>query len=396
MCCRSCSRGRASGMHGSQPMVHVGLNALFLEPRNIGGTETYTRELVRELGRCAPDWRFTLYMSREGAAVPWDLPRNISVSIAPVRAVSRPQRLAWELVALPVIARRDGLDLLHSLGTTQPILCPVPTVVTVHDLIYEHFPEAFPGVRARVLGAVMPRMVRRADRVIADSRATAADLSRVYGVPPGSIDVIYLGPGRSPIVVPEEEAKFVRARLGVVPGRYVLSVATTQPHKNLDRLIEAMAMVSDAERDARLVLVGARGTALDSLRATATARGLSETVVFTGWIEDRALDALFAGARAFVYPSLCEGFGLPLLEAMERGVPVISSAFTSLPEVGGDAVEYCDATDPTDIARAILAVLRDDGLARSLVDRGNQRLDQFSWRRAADETLATYRKVLRL
>ncbi len=375
-------------------MAHVGLNALFLEPRNIGGTETYTRLLVSELGKSAPDWRFTLYLSREAAAVPWDLPPNTSLSVAPVRAVSRPQRLGWELLALPMIARRDRLDLLHSLGTTQPIVCPVPTVVTVHDLIYEHFPEAFPGIRARVLGALMPRMVRQADRLIADSQATADDLRRMYGMPLASIDVVHLGPGRPPISIPADEAAHVRAGYGLLSGDYVLSVATTQPHKNLGALIQAMRVVSGIEPETRLVLVGARGTALESLKSMVAAEGLTDTVVFTGWIEDRALDALYVGSRAFVYPSLCEGFGLPLLEAMERRVPVISSRSASLPEVGGDAVEYCDATNPQDIARAILAVVGDESLARSLVERGSQRLEQFSWQRAADGTLSSYRKVL--
>jgi glycosyltransferase involved in cell wall biosynthesis len=371
----------------------IGLNALFLEPGRVGGTETYVRQLVPELARAAPDDRFVLYLAREAAATAWEIPDNVRVGYAPVSSVSRVQRLGWELTGLAVQARRDRATLLHSLGTTTPLTSSMPRVVTVHDLIYEHFPEAFPGIRTPVLRRLIPRMLRRAQRVINDSEATRRDVVGLYGVDAARADVVHLGPGRPPIRLRDGEARVLRDAVGA-HAPYVLSVATSQPHKNLRRLIEAFARVREHNPGMRLVLVGGAGQAQAELAEAATAAGVAEAVSFTGWIDDRTLDAVYAGAELFVYPSLCEGFGLPLLEAMERDVPVLSSRATSLPEVGGDAVEYVDATSVDELAGAIGRLLADPARRAELVALGREQLARFGWRRAALETLASYERAL--
>jgi glycosyltransferase involved in cell wall biosynthesis len=371
----------------------IGLNALFLEPDRVGGTETYVRQLVPELARAAPADEFVLYLAREAAATHWDVPANVRISTAPVSSVSRVQRLGWELTGLVAQARRDRVDLLHSLGTTTPIASPMPRVVTVHDLIYEHVPEAFPGIRTPVLRRLIPRMLRRASRVVNDSEATRRDVVGLYGVDPARTDVVHLGPGRPPVALAEDEARGLRAAVGARPP-YVLSVATSQPHKNLGRLIESFAQVRAQHPETGLVLVGGAGQAQAQLAAAAAQAGLAEAVSFTGWVDDRTLDAVYAGAELFVYPSLCEGFGLPLLEAMERSVPVLSSRATSLPEVGGAAVEYADATRVDELARALSRLLGDPGRRAHLVAAGHLQLARFSWQRCARETLASYERAL--
>jgi glycosyltransferase involved in cell wall biosynthesis len=371
----------------------IGLNALFLEPDRVGGTETYVRQLVPELAQAAPAGAFVLYLAREAAATAWDVPANVRISTAPVSSVSRVQRLGWELTGLAVQARRDRVDLLHSLGTTSPLASPMPRVVTVHDLIYEHFPQAFPGIRTPVLRKLIPRMLRRADRVISDSEATRRDVVGLYGVDPERADVVHLGPGRPPIALGDEEARALRQGVGAQQP-FVLSVATSQPHKNLERLIEAFAEVRAGRPDVRLVLVGGAGQAQARLTAAADAAGIAGAVSFTGWVDDRTLDAVYAGAELFVYPSLCEGFGLPLLEAMERGVPVLSSQATSLPEVGGDAVEYVDARSVAELAASLGRLLDDPGRRAELVAAGHLQFARFGWRRAALETLASYERLL--
>lgn len=370
----------------------VGLNALFMEPRQIGGTEVYVRQLAAALGRAAPARRFVLYVSREAGASDWDLPPNVRLSVAPVRSTSRAQRLGWELSGLPAVARRDRVCLLHSLGTTSPLWAPMPTVVTVHDLIFEAYPEAFPGARAAVLRRLLPPMLRRAGLVVADSQATADDVAARYGVPQARIRVVHLGPGRPPARMSDERASALRSAVGAGTG-HVLSVATTQPHKNLSALIEAMRILCPARPGLRLVLVGAAGTADGSLRRRVHDAGLAESVVFAGRVDDATLDALYAGADLFVYPSLHEGFGMPLLEAMQRGVPVLSSAETSLPEVGGDAVAYADVRSPGDIAGRIGALLDDPARRAALVATGTERVARFSWERAAEETLGIYARL---
>jgi glycosyltransferase involved in cell wall biosynthesis len=367
----------------------IGLNALFLEPDRVGGTETYVRQLVPELARAGPGKAFVLYLAREAAATDWDVPANVRISTAPVSSVSRVQRLGWELTGLAVQARRDGVDLLHSLGTTTPLVSSMPRVVTVHDLIYEHYPEAFPGVRTPVLRRLVPRMLRRATRVITDSEATRRDVVGLYGVDRELADVVHLGPGRPPIALYDDEAWGLRAAARVEQP-YVLSVATSQPHKNLLRLVEAFARVRELHPEIRLVLVGGAGQAQAELAASATLHGIADAVTFTGWIDDRTLDAIYAGAELFAYPSLCEGFGLPLLEAMQRGVPVLSSRATSLPEVGGNAVEYVDARSSSELASGLIRLLDDPSRRTELVAAGKRQLAHFSWRRVADETLASY------
>jgi glycosyltransferase involved in cell wall biosynthesis len=371
----------------------IGLNALFLEPDRVGGTETYVRQLVPELARAAPTDSFVLYLAREAAATDWEVPANVRISTAPVSSVSRVQRLGWELTGLVVQARRDRVDLLHSLGTTTPISSPMPRVVTVHDLIYEHFPEAFPGIRTPVLRRLIPRMLRRADRVLNDSEATRRDVVGLYGVDPERADVVHLGPGRPPSALGEAEARGLRAAAGARQP-YVLSVATSQPHKNLGRLIESFAQMHAERPETGLVLVGGAGQAQAQLADAAARAGIAEAVSFTGWVDDRTLDAVYAGAELFVYPSLCEGFGLPLLEAMERAVPVLSSRSTSLPEVGGAAVEYADATSVDELACALRRLLEDPERRARLVEAGKLQFARFSWQRCARETLASYERVL--
>jgi glycosyltransferase involved in cell wall biosynthesis len=372
----------------------IGLNALFLEPDRVGGTETYVRQLVPELARAAPADSFVLYLAREAAATHWDVPANVRISTAPVSSVSRVQRLGWELTGLVAHARRDRVDLLHSLGTTTPIASPMPRVVTVHDLIYEHFPEAFPGIRTSVLRRLIPRMLRRASRVVNDSEATRRDVVGLYRVDPDRADVVHLGPGRPPLELGALEAAELRAAAAVTRP-YVLSVATSQPHKNLLRLIEAFVSVRAVHAETRLVLVGGAGQAQAQLGAAVREAGISDAVTFTGWLGDRELDAIYAGAELFVYPSLCEGFGLPLLEAMERDVPVLSSNATSLPEVGGDAVAYVDARSVPKLALELERLLGDATRRAGLVAAGRKQLARFSWRRAALETLASYERALR-
>jgi glycosyltransferase involved in cell wall biosynthesis len=292
-----------------------------------------------------------------------------------------------------VQARRDRATLLHSLGTTTPLTSSMPRVVTVHDLIYEHFPEAFPGIRTPVLRRLIPRMLRRANRVVNDSEATRRDVVGLYGVDPERADVVHLGPGRSPVALDEDEARGLRAAAGARQP-YVLSVATSQPHKNLGRLIESFAQVRAQRAETGLVLVGGAGQSQAQLAQAAAQAGIEGAVRFTGWVDDRTLDAVYAGAELFVYPSLCEGFGLPLLEAMERSVPVLSSRATSLPEVGGDAVEYADATSVDDLARALRHLLEDPRRRARLVEAGHRQFVRFSWQRCARETLASYERAL--
>ena len=311
---------------------------------------------------------------------------------APVGSRSKPLRAAVELTWLPARLRRDRVQLLHSLGTTTPPLCPVPSVVTVLDLIYHHFPETFPRASRLGLQALVPVGARRADRVIAISNAGKQDLVDTLGLDPAKVDAVHLGFGMSQAPDPVPEAE-LRERYGLGGDPLVLTISAALRHKNLERLIAAFARVA-SERDVRLVAVGHGGLEQGSLRAAAAAHGVGDRVVFTGWVDDEVVEGLYAAAAVFAYPSLLEGFGLPILEAMRRDVPVACSNLSALPEVAGDAAELFDPLDVDAIAAAISRLLDDDGRRAELVERGRRRWPQFTWERAARGTLDVYRRVL--
>jgi glycosyltransferase involved in cell wall biosynthesis len=321
---------------------------------------------------------------------PWA--RAATFVTSPLRSASKPRRVAAEMTWLPLRLRRDRVDLLHSLGTTTPPLCPVPSVVTVLDLIYHHFPETFPRASGLGLRALVPAGARRADRVIAISHAGKRDLVETLGLDPGKVDVVHLGFGMSPAPDPVTEATLrERYRLGDAP--IVLTISAALRHKNLDRLISAFAKLASG-RDVRLVVAGHGGLEQDALRAAAQARGVGDQVVFTGWVDDAVVEGLYAAASVFAYPSLLEGFGLPILEAMRRDVPVACSNLSALPEIAGDAAELFDPHDVDAIACSIARLLDDEARRAELVARGRRRWTEFTWERAASATLDVYRRVL--
>jgi glycosyltransferase involved in cell wall biosynthesis len=306
-----------------------------------------------------------------------------------VRASVKPLRLTAELALLPRVARAERVDLLHSLGTTTPLHGAFPRVVTVHDLIYHHYPGTFPRAARLGLELLVPRGARRAARVQVSSHATKAEVVDVLGLDPARVDVVHLGLGMERAADPTP-ADTLRAAHGLGDAPLVLSIAAALPHKNLDRLLRAFARVPDTV----LVLVGHAGRDMERLRALAGSLGITERVRLTGWASDADLEGFYGAAAAFVYPSLHEGFGLPVLEAMRRGVPVACADATSLPEVAGDAALLFDPRAEEAIAAAVRELLAHGPEVAARVDRGMARAAQFGWDRTARAALASYERAL--
>jgi glycosyltransferase involved in cell wall biosynthesis len=286
------------------------------------------------------------------------------------------------------------VDLVHSLASTAPFWGPFKRVVTVHDLIYARFPDAHSGLRDRGMRVLVPLGVRRSQRVIADSQSTRADLIELLGTPPQRIDVAPLGLGTVQRDAPLAEAP-TRARFELGQRRVLLSLSAKRPHKNLSALIGALARIP-AERRPLLVLPGYPTWHEAELRARAQALGVAEDVRFEGWVSAGELEGLWALADAFVFPSLYEGFGLPVLEAMARGVPVACAEASSLPEVAGDAALLFDPLAEDEIAAAIERLLGDPALAEELRAKGLQRARRFTWAQTARLTLESYARALGL
>jgi glycosyltransferase involved in cell wall biosynthesis len=338
------------------------------------GTERYTWEVLAGIAANPGDHEYILYSAQQPTELP-ELPSCMRVCVMPFPRLWTHLRLAWQLW-------RDCPDVLfvpsHVLPWNVRLVPGMRVVTTVHDLGFLHFPEAHTRFQNGYLRLSTWWAAMAADAVIAISAATAHDLRQFTGIVPQRVHII--AHGVSP--------RFVPSAAHAQPwSRYLLYVGTLQPRKNLIRLIEAFAQAV-RHPDTQLVIAGRAGWLSEPLMATAHRCGVADRVHLIGFVPDADLPALLATARAFVFPSLYEGFGMPVLEAMASGVPVITSNTSALPEVAGDAALLVDPTDVAAIAAAITRLDGDDGLHAAFVARGLAHAARFTWRRCAQATYA--------
>lgn len=357
------------------------------------GLGRYAANLVRELHALLGDRLRTFQngLGHVGPLVGWTgpAPAGVRWGYKPWRALV----LGAQVLRVPMDGLIPGAELFHATEHLLPPFARVPTVLTVHDLIFERFPEYHKLLNYRYLKAAMPLYCRRATAIIAVSEATRADLVACYGLDPARITVIPEAAAPGFGAPPAERVREVSRQYGL-PERYVLSVGTLEPRKNLVGLLRACEpLVADGVLDG-VVLVGGRGWLYDDLFAYLEALPWRDRVVLTGYFPDADLPALYAGAAVTAQPSLYEGFGLPVLEAMACGSPVCASNSSSLPEVGGDVARYFDPHDVGGMTAALREVLEDTDLRADLRRRGLERAAQFSWRSTAERTVALYERVL--
>jgi glycosyltransferase involved in cell wall biosynthesis len=368
--------------------MRVGLNLIYLVPGRTGGMEIYARELIRALRTTAPELELTAFVSREGA----DWPEDLKTVVVPVNSAQRVQWVLGEQVHLPRLAKREGVELVHSLATTGPGRGGCERVATVHDLIYKVHPEAHFGVISMGMRVLVPLSVKRATRVIAVSQSTADDLRNGLHVDPSRIDVVPNGVGTPPDVDPVPEPE-LRARHGLGERPFVLCTSAKRPHKNLVRLLDALASIP-AERRPAAVLTGYPTEHESELEQRVRELGIEGDVRILGWVSQPELEGLYRAATCLVFPSLYEGFGLPVLEAMARGLPVACSSRSSLPEVAGGAALLFDPEDTPAIAAAIERLMSDPAERERLIAAGRIQAQRFTWEECARGTLASYQRAL--
>jgi glycosyltransferase involved in cell wall biosynthesis len=365
----------------------VGLNLVFLAERN-AGAGTYASELLPALLAVAPELQLTAFVGRDVPRTLLTSPWSDAVEWVRIPVSSKtPLHIAAQATVVPVDARRKRLDVLHSPANGGPPFTPgVARVVTLLDLIWLHQREQWDSPTAMRKLAFFSRIsARRAHRVITISQAAHDDLVANFDLPPEKVDVAPLG-----VRIPEraEVRPDLRARLDLGDDPIVLCVAQKRPYKNLGSLIRAMAELDNVP--AMLVLPGLPTPYEAELRSLTKTLGVADRVRILGWLSEADLDGLYRVATCFVLPSLIEGFGLPILEAMARDVPVACSNRPALPEVAGDAALLFDPVDQRAVTAAVRRLLSDEEFRAQLVARGRERASLFSWERTARATVGSY------
>jgi glycosyltransferase involved in cell wall biosynthesis len=356
----------------------------------LGGNESYATNLIESLAAIDPVNSYTIFVTKREAVERFSnrWPNFHVRSTLPHTPLIRiPLTLSAEL-------RRNPVDVLH-VQFTAPPFSPCPVVVSIHDLSFEHLPQTFKWRSRKQLRITVRRSAREAAQVVALSQFVKQDLIETYNLSPEKITVIGLAaPRHFAPVQNEEKVQRVRQTYGIL-GEYILHVGAIQPRKNLERLLKAYAQLRQRTPDApKLVLAGKRAWLYDETLRAIKELGLHDSVVQTGYVPETDLPALYSGALFFVYPSYFEGFGLPPLEAMKCGTPVIVGNLTSLPEVVSDAGLLIDPFDSEALASAMERLLNDSDLRAKLRVKGLERAKHFDWQETARQTLAVYERAI--
>lgn len=367
--------------------MRIGVNTLFLIPTEVGGSETYLRNALQHLARGPADLEFVVFTNNENDETlrQWlDGCGNVEYERLAFNARNRYMRIIREQTELPRRAARAAVDILWSAGYTAPFRCGCPQVVSIYDMQYRAFPADF-GLVSRFVTHLLVRSASvRCERIIALSEFSKREIVKYTAASPGKICVVYGGVD-SGFGVPGEpgERRDRTRRLVGADTPYLLCVANSYPHKNLPLLLQAFGAVS-SEIPHRLVIVGRPGLGEPRVQAALAAMPDSVRVLRLPYVSEQDLIVLYQGAALFVFPSLYEGFGLPVLEAMMARVPVLTTRCAAIPESGGDCVEYFDPAKPDEPARKILAMLSMSSEARARwIERAAERASRFTWSETA-------------
>ena len=371
--------------------MHIAIDAHSVGAQ-LAGNESYAINLIESLAQIDSVNRYTLYVTKREAVDRFNgrWPNfSVRLTLPHTPLVRIPLTLSAEL-------RRNPVDVLH-VQFTAPPFAPCPVVVSIHDLSFEHLPLTFKRRSRMQLRLTVRQSARKAARILTLSESVRQDIIDTYGIAPERVTTIPIAaPAHLRPVTDEEEIRRVRLTYKIA-GDYILSVGSIQPRKNLTRLVAAYARLRRKRAEAKLpklVIVGKQAWLYDETLRAIEESGIGDLTVLTGYVPDADLSALYSGAVCFVYPSYFEGFGLPPLEAMQCGAPVIAGNRTSLPEVVGEAGLLVDPFDEAAIASAIACLIDDSDLRAELRVKGLKRARMFDWHETARRTLSVYRQIV--
>ncbi|PYT23209.1 MAG: glycosyltransferase family 1 protein [Acidobacteria bacterium] len=360
--------------------LRIGVNALYLIPGGVGGTEIYLRHLLAALAEIDRTNQYYVFTNLETGADLAPKQANFTTVRQRVNAAFRPARIIWEQTVLPLSVATRDIDVLLNPGFTAPLICGRPQVTVFHDLQHKRHPEYFRWFDLPFWRTLLFWSAQLATLLIAVSEATRADLENYYRLPREKIRVVPEG-------VTPRFSEIARARPASPPEPFLLTASTLHPHKNLDRLLRVFTEFRRTRPEYRLVITGVRGFDTEKLEQLRVALGLAEAVEFTGWIDRDKLFTLFERAWAFVYPSNFEGFGLPVLEALAAGVPTACTEIEPLASMAGEAALLFDPSSDAEMLEALVRITSDEALRTKLTAAGPERAALFSWTTTARLTL---------
>ncbi|QJW88153.1 glycosyltransferase family 4 protein [Spirosoma taeanense] len=374
--------------------MKIGIEGQRLFRREKHGMDIYVLEVIKAIQQLDKTNEYVVFVKD-------DEDRNCLSETDNVKIVTVPggNYALWEQVNLPRAAKQHGVDLLHCTSNTAPLFASTPTVVTIHDLIYmektagDKTATMYQRVGNEYRRWIVPQVAKRCRRVLADSEYTRQDILKLFHLPETQVRVSYLGV--SPKLAQSlkiERLPAIRQRYNL-PERYFFYLGSQDPRKNMRTVLNAFGKFAQTTQGVDLVVSGKPPIFWNELLQQSGNEQLADRCRFIGFVEAEDLSGLYAQAEVYLYPSLSEGFGLPILEAMSCGVPVITSTTTSMPEVGGDVAVLVDPYKPDEITQAMMTLYNDPALRQQKVAQGLRRVEQFSWQRTAREVLATYQEV---
>jgi glycosyltransferase involved in cell wall biosynthesis len=373
--------------------MRIGIDATALPPQPVGAGN-YIIQLIRALASLNVNDEFVIFAHQKGHAL-INLPEKDSFEWIILEDRNPGSRLIWEQTLFPQLVKKSGVNLLHSLHYTRPMKLPCASVVTFHDMTFFLYPELHTRAKRLFFPLAIRASARRADALIAVSESTRQDVIRVLGISPEKIITIQSGVDPAFRPINDTVAKGKIAEKYDLPERFILYVGLIEPRKNLPMLISAFKRFIDSGKDYKLVLVGSYGWMYEKLLKQINNLDLEGMIYFTGYVSQEDLPLVYNLSSLFVYPTIYEGFGLPVLEAMACGVPVITTDVSSLPEIVGEAGMLVPVNDVEALYGAMIAVLGDEDVRRKMINKGMQRAAKFTWEQTAKLTFQVYQQVMR-
>ncbi len=375
--------------------MRIGINTLVAIPSEIGGAQTYLRKLIEDLAKIDKLNEYFLFVA------PWNKhlfqvrQKNFQQIICNIPREFLTIRVLYEQTILPILAWRNKIDVLHSPASVSPFILSCPSVLTIHDVTAFMFPELTPPIFRYYWDITFKMSARVAHLIITVSHSAKKDLVKFLGISEEKIEVIYHGSEPETAHLKNKSYLGPAENKGESDAPYILWVGRMYHHKNLTRLLYAYNKLIKTYQGIkhRLVLCGMKGWGYPSFAKTMEDLNLQDKVIFKGYVPDDELKLMYSNASLFAFPSLAEGFGFPILEAMSCGTPVVTSNCGAMAEIAEDAALLVDPYDVDEIAEAMYRVLTDENLRKDLIKKGLERASQFSWERTARETLAVYKKA---